>query len=79
MDAGDADLEEVVLALDDSELVLVVASVEGVAPAGLDGERVLAQASVEEVVVALDDGERVLVVAAGDPGWKRETLTLRRL
>ena len=75
MDAGDADVEAVVNALDDGELVLVAAALHmreastrasGRARAGGRGDdgwgsRMDAgDADVEDVAVALDDGERVL-------------------
>jgi hypothetical protein len=63
MDAGDADLEAVVLALDDSELVLVVASLR------------VREASTRASGRARADE----ATTDGDPGWTRETLTLRML
>jgi hypothetical protein len=63
MDAGDADEEPVLVALD-------------------DGERVLAQASLREREASTRASGRARADEAttdGDPGWTRETLTLRVL
>ena len=63
MDAGDADEEEIVGALDDGELVVVVAALR------------VHQASTRASVRARADE----ATTDGDPGWTRETLTKRWL
>ena len=63
MDAGDADVEVVVAALDDGELVVVVAALS----AREASTRASGRARADE---AMTDG---------DPGWTRETLTWRKL
>ena len=60
MDAGDADVEEIVGALDDGELVVVVAA--------LRVHQASARASGRARAGGRGDED-------GDPGWTRETLT----
>ena len=59
MDAGDADVEEVGVALDDGERVLVVAAL------------LVREASTRASGRARADE----ATTDGDPGWTRETLT----
>ena len=59
MDAGDADVEAVVNALDDGELVLVAAALH------------MREASTRASGRARADE----ATTGGDPGWTRETLT----
>ena len=63
MDAGDADVEAVVNALDDGELVLVAAALH------------MREASTRASGPARVDE----ATTDGDPGWTRETLTLSLL
>ena len=62
MDAGDADPEVVVVALDDGELVVVVAALS------------VREASTRASGRARADE----ATTDGDPGWTRETLTWRK-
>jgi len=63
MDAGDADVEDVVLAIDDGELVVLLVALR----AREASTRASGRARADEATTN------------GDPGWTRETLTLRVL